>query len=212
MMRWISFALIFLLPSISEARSFSVRTLDEAGNPFSNVLIIVRSLDRYQEKGRFLTDAKGETPELQVDGGLHQVIATCPYGFCKTMVREFLPTSSPNVIVLHLPERSTDEIGELINGPMATLVFNPPQAGREVSTPVDILVRDAEAVRQEWYRADKKGKVTVKLLGGDNTFFVVSYAGAIYRYALSDGCKPSMVGDPELTCALIPRPYQPPLQ
>ena len=73
MMRWISLAMIFLLPAMGEARTLKVRTLDESGAPFSNVLIIIRSLDKYHEEGRYLTDAKGETTELQVDSGLSQV-------------------------------------------------------------------------------------------------------------------------------------------
>lgn len=177
---------LFLLVSVAEGKNMRIRTVDETGAPFPNVLIIVRSVTEGEELGRYLSDSNGETPEIKIDSDLDQVIATCPYGICKTAVQEFLATTAPSVLVVPLSVRPTDEIGELVSAKTAAILFRP-QSNGKIGSGVNVFVRDDDAVRQRWYKTDADGKVSIQILG-KRTNVVIRYANTIYGFVLADEC------------------------
>jgi hypothetical protein len=199
MTRMVVMAFLLSWPLISTARSIQVRTNNESGAPFPNVLVIVRSLSGGMEQGRYLTDAKGETPQIQLHDDLNQVIATCPYGLCKTVVHEFFASSTPNQVVLQLPARSTDELGELFNAPEVELTFSPPHSAHQPAKPVNLFVRDPRAIREEWHRTSADGKVKIQLID-ENMRVLVIDEDKIYRYVVAKDCASPLVKDPGFDC------------
>ena len=65
-----------------------IHITDESGAPFPNVLVIIKSLDDNVEVGRYISDCDGQIPPINFSHSLYRVIATCPYGLCRTTVRE----------------------------------------------------------------------------------------------------------------------------
>src|SRR5689334_20790240 len=95
---------VLISAPLMRANGSTIKIVDANGDPFANVLIIVRSLDGKGEIGRYLTNGEGLTSKLQLDDdGLYRIIATCPYGLCQTTVREFIGTDIHNELVITVP-------------------------------------------------------------------------------------------------------------
>jgi hypothetical protein len=194
----------FLQPASGGARTLKIRAVDESGAAFPNVLVIVRSLRTNLELARFLTNVEGETSDITSSAGPVQIIATCPYGICRTVVSEYLAETLPETLLLNVPVRSTDELGELIGPPKVSIIVNSRNTSKQTSAGVDLLVRDGGALRQRWYRSDIDGRVSVALLGSQ-TWVVLFLEGRVVRYVLTDDCSRLSPGsDFGVTC-LKPR-------
>ncbi len=93
--------LLAMTPS-SFAADVAVHTVDQNGAPFAGVLVIVKSLDGDGEIGRHLTDQNGVVAPLRLGSGLYRLIATCPYGACRTMAQEFFGSAVGHDLTLRL--------------------------------------------------------------------------------------------------------------
>lgn len=149
----------------------------------------MRSVEKYGELGRFLTNEQGETPQIKLAEGLNQVIATSPYGLWKTAIREISSETAPGLLVLAVPVRGSDEMGQLIGADKARVILQTPLGFNADLSHLNIFVRDPEALRETWYHTDPSGRVTVDLVG-DRTIVVFPYKGFAYTYALAKTCPP----------------------
>lgn len=152
------------------------KTVDATGAPFPNVLIIVKSLEGEGEMARYLTGPDGRTPTIRLSSGLYRVIATCPYGLCRTTVREFLGSDMPSEIVIPVSVNPTDLNGEIVGGTPVRLLLEVPHGK---ASGAHILVRDPEAHWEKWYVADKGGIVQIELPSNPSTVVVI-YNGKIF--------------------------------
>lgn len=157
-----------LSPSVDH--SSVVKTVDQSGAPLPNVLVIIQSFDGKGEIGRYLSDREGRTPHFRLGPGLYRLILTCPYGLCRTSVREFLGAKAPSEIVERIELKPSDFNGQITGAPEIRLkVFSSqgkPQADAHV------LVRDPNAKWEKWYVTDNGGSAVVELIT-DPTIIVV---------------------------------------
>jgi hypothetical protein len=179
----IVFALIFLSSAI--AAPLKLRVVDASGAPFAKVLVIVRSLEGGGEITRDLTDANGRVPEIDLRNGLYQVIATCPYGLCDTVVREFLGGRTTGEILITVPVKPSDTEGMLLGSPRVRTVLKLPN--RSIASGVHLLVRDLKAKREKWYVTDEHGAAIIELLD-DPVQLVAIHDEAVFTLQLETGC------------------------
>jgi hypothetical protein len=167
-------AVIFVVLGCYQASAapMRLRVLDQAGTPFPDVLVIVKSLAGKGEMFRALTDKAGGVPERDLAAGLYRAIATCPYGICETRIFEFLVGAVP--VNLDLKVDVSPTRGN------ATLVGEPNRLRLEVldaqgmpATSAQVLVRDSNAEFEQWYKTDSEGKVDVEPRGLTTTFAVL---------------------------------------
>lgn len=183
-MKTIRFTLLLLIvmaASPAMAKGIRIKVVDANGNPFPNVLAIVQGLTDYREMGRFLSDKDGLTPEIQVSDEIFRVIATCPYGLCRTSVHEFLLASSPKVVAITAQVVSSDENGVPVGYPKSKLLLERPH---EKTQGAKILVRDPLARWEHWYVADKDGSAEIEL-PYDPTVIVVFLDHGTYVHYVS---------------------------
>ena len=167
-----------LLPLFAHAAPLRVVTVDQTGAGFPDVLVIVKPLEGSGESFRALSDKDGIIPARDLPPGLYQLIATCPYGLCKTTVREFvvkkepfdlklplaiLPTSGNTVTIGHVEHRDIKvEDGE----------------GKPIPS-VPLLVRDAAAQNERWYTTGVNGSAIIDLPPGRETTVVAVHRGVL---------------------------------
>lgn len=186
------FLMVLILGGLPVSQS-RIQVLDESGAPFPNVLVIVKSLEGQGEIGRYLTDRSGQVPSIRFEPGIYRLIATCPYGPCKTTVREILGSDLSPETILKIPMNPTDTNGMLLNAPKIHLALRRP-ANDVVTKNVKLLVRDPEAKSEKWYTADAKGGVDVELPSDPATVVAIAN-GRIITWTLASTCKH---GEPRL--------------
>ena len=170
------YSLIMLLLAVLPGTNTSIiRTFDESGMPFPNVLVIIKSLEGGGEVARYLTDQDGCTPKIQLNGGLYRVIATCPYGLFRTTIREFLGSDVPSELTIYVPANPSDINGEIIGAPHIRLVL---ETANGKASGAEILIRDPEAKWEKWYVADGEGSAEVEL-PADPSVVVVVFGGKV---------------------------------
>lgn len=180
-MRFILLLLIIAAASPVMAKGIRVKVVDANGNPFPKVLTIVQGLNVGRELGRFLSDENGLTPEVQISDEIFRVIATCPYGLCRTSVHEFISNGSQNVVTITAEVGSSDENGIPVGFPKLKLLLDRPS---ERTAGAKILVRDPFARWEHWYVADKEGSVEVEMVY-EPSVVVVFFAGRTYVNSVS---------------------------
>jgi hypothetical protein len=174
-------ALLFasLFPLLcAQAAPLRVVTVDQTGAGFPDVLVIVKPLEGSGEVFRALSDKNGTIPTRDLLPGSYQLIATCPYGLCQTTVREFvvksepfdlklplaiLPTSGNAVTVGRIEHRDV-EVEDLEGKPLPS---------------VSLLVRDATAQNERWYKTGANGVATIDMLPGAETTVVAVHQGSL---------------------------------
>lgn len=148
-----------------------VRTVDQSGVPFPNVLVIIQSFDGKGEIGRYLSDRQGRTPHFQLGPGLYRLILTCPYGLCRTTVREFLGAKAPSEIIEKIELKPTDLNGEILGAPKIRLKVFSLDGKPRVS--VHVLVRDPSAKWVKWYLTDGEGSAIIDLLNDPSVVVIL---------------------------------------
>jgi hypothetical protein len=175
-MIWLRIVVALILVSPATATTLRVRVVDASGAPFAKVLVIVKSLQGGGEVARELTDANGRTTAIDVRDSLYRIIATCPYGLCATVVREFLGKRLTAELLITVPFLPTDGDGVLVGAPRLRIVLKlangSPVAGAHV------LVRDGQAKREQWYVADEHGVAVIELLD-DPVVLVAIHDGTV---------------------------------
>jgi hypothetical protein len=177
---------------------FDVRVTDQSGTPFSNVLVIVKSLDKNNEVGRYLTTKDGRTPPMHLEQGLYRVIATCPYGVCQTTVREFFGSQFLPEMELQVTVKPTDEVGQLVNAKKIRLVLQ--SKNQATLEGLHILVRNPSATRGERYVTDRKGNVDIEL-PSDPAIIVVVQDKKALLYRIGTTCPVEYI--PTYPCFVI---------
>lgn len=174
-----------LLPSSlhADAAPVHVNVLDQTEAAFPNVLVIIKSLDRKTEVSRALTDARGGVPQQEVAPGMYRIIATCPYGICETKVKEILVRDAPVQLQMTVDVAPTRG-NTFQTGPARTLKVEVSDNQGRPANRAEVLVRDAEARNERWYRTASDGTVSVDLPDGPVTV-VVLYAGTLTSKTLS---------------------------
>lgn len=166
-----------LFPSVGH--SSAVRTVDQSGAPIPNVLVIMQSFDGKGEIGRYLSDENGRTPRFQLGPGLYRLILTCPYGLCRTSVREFLGAEAPSEIVEKVELKPSDLNGQVLGAPkLRVKVFSSegkPELGAHV------LVRDPKAKWEKWYVTDGEGSAVIELIGDPTVVVIVGSQSVVTR-------------------------------
>jgi hypothetical protein len=180
-MKLLYLVIMLMLTIIPNAKTKIIKIVDATGEPFPKVLIIVKSLDGEGEVARYLTDQDGRTPEIQLGSGLYRVIATCPYGLCRTLVREFLGSDILSELTLQVSVNPTDLYGETVGGTRVRLMLETPHVKVDG---VHILVRDPEAKWEKWYVADAEGSAEVEL-PTDPAVIVVIYGSKVFTQQVS---------------------------
>jgi hypothetical protein len=192
MRRALLFCLVFSFALPLCAATVDVTALDATGAAFPDVLVIFRSLEGEGEVLRALTDREGSVPAFKAPPGLYQVIATCPYGICKTLVKEVLVQKESSFLALTL---KVDVIGTGHPTPASSAYINLQvsyQRG-EPAAGVGILarnVRDTNPHFRRWYKTDSSGKARVELLGNP-TVLVFIYDGNLFTRELGNPADPA---------------------
>lgn len=167
--------LLALLLHYVDAAQLHVKVLDKTGTAFPDVLLIVKSLDGKGEVFRALTDAAGGAPGRELLPGLYRAIATCPYGICETRALEFLVGDVP--VDLDLTVDVSPTRGNVVQiGPPKSLRIEVVGSDRKPAHLARVLVRDSEALNEQWYTADANGSATVELPEGPVTVVVLDGA------------------------------------
>jgi hypothetical protein len=168
-----------------DASQGNIRAVFGEETPAPNVLVVIRSLANGTETGRYLTDVRGRVPAVSVESDvLYQVIGTCPYGMCETVVREAFGSALVRGMLLPVQVRATDFEGTMV-GPTTTIVIRSRQ-GAPVSK-LSILVRTPDAHRQRFYYTDDRGRAAV-ILPSDPAAVVVIVDHDVFAFDLASDC------------------------
>jgi len=173
-LRVFTFVAVLVLLGCSEAsvEPLRLKITDESGADFPNVLVIVKSLEGKGEIFRALTNSAGSVPERDLNPGLYRVIATCPYGICRTKISEFLVSGSPVEIELKLSVFPTRGNSVIVGPPNRMKVEVLDTQGKPAPS-AEVLVRDSNAEYEQWYKTNGNGEVDVEPLGTMITFVVL---------------------------------------
>jgi len=164
--------LMCLVYSYASAAPVRLRVTDQAGAPFPDVLVIVKSLAGKGEIFRVLTDPTGSVPERNCPPGLYRVIATCPYGICETSISEFLVGSTSLELEVKVDiSRSRGNVAFV--GPSNRLNLEVVDVQGKPAVSAEVLVRDSSAEYEQWYKTNGEGKADVEPRGKMTTFVVV---------------------------------------
>jgi len=155
----------------ADAAPLEVKVFDRTKATFSDVLVIIESLDGKGEVFRTLSDANGSIPKRDLAPGLYRLIATCPYGPCETEVREFIVANDPIRLDITVNLKPTDGDGywEGLH-PLRVSVQN------SRLQPMDqtiVIVRDSEKNYEKWYKTGADGTVLVEIPDAPMTFVVL---------------------------------------
>jgi len=180
----------------THAESARLSALDPTGAPLGSVLVIVRSLEGRGEVFRALTASSGDVLVPDLAPGLYRVIATYPQGPWRTLVREFLVHDSRLEVQLEMGALPTkDEL------PVARRSMTLQCVDKEgVPVPgVAVLVRDAEASREAWYKTNSGGEadVDIGLLMGGPVTLVAVYQNRLTERTLSRNEVSAIAGKPQ---------------
>ena len=151
---------------MATAAPFRIRVTDPIGaEGVDKVLVIVQSLDGKGEVLRTLTDPKGSITPIDLAPGLYRLIATYPYGYWFTQVREFVVSAAPVNMDLHMDGAVIDRVAAPGVKVQVTVVNRDGKAIKNAH----ILGRDRQALSNRWDTTDGQGHavVTVGVNGAD---------------------------------------------
>ncbi len=162
----------------AQAAPLRVVTVDQTGAVFPDVLVIVKPLEGSGEVFRALSDRNGMIPTRDLAPGSYQLIATCPYGLCQTTVREFMVKNDPLDLKLPLAVMPTSgntvTIGHIENRDVEV----EDREGKPIPS-VSLLVRDATAQNERWYKTGANGVATIDMPPGVETTVVAVHHGSL---------------------------------
>jgi hypothetical protein len=164
--------LMSLVSSYAGAAPVQLRVTDQAGAPFPDVLVIVKSLAGKGEIFRALSGPTGRVPERNLPPGLYRVIATCPYGICETSISEFLADSTSLELEVKV-DISPSRGNVAFVGPSNRLKLEVVDIQGKPAVSAEVLVRDSNAEYEQWYKTNGEGKADVEPRGKMTTFVVV---------------------------------------
>ena len=162
----------------AHAAPLRITAVDQTGAGFPDVLVIVKPLEGGGEVFRALSDRNGAIPTRELPPGPYQLIATCPYGLCQTTVREFMIESKPFDLKLPLPVMPTSGDTVTIGHIEHRDVEVEDQEGKPLPS-VPVLVRDATAQKERWYKTGPNGLTTIDVPPGAEVTVVAVYRGSL---------------------------------
>ena len=152
-----------------------IRVTDPAGaEGVARALVIVQALNGKGEVLRTLSDSNGSIPSMDLSAGVYRVIATYPYGYWFTQVREFVVSDAVVDIELHM-EGAVVEAVQVPEVQIKVSVVD--QMGKPAPDAL-VLGRDPAAKFNHWAKADEHGQamVTIGVNGAD---VVAIYKGQV---------------------------------
>ena len=138
------------------------------------ILIIVQALNGKGEVLRCLSDSKGSMPPVDLSAGLYRVIATNPYGYWFTQVREFLVSDTP----VDVEMRMNGGVVQRVPAPGLELKVSVVDREGRPAEGAEVLGRDPDATVHHWAKADARGQAVVKI-GVNGADVVVIYKGQV---------------------------------
>lgn len=178
-------AILLVMTTPCHSAPINLVVVDKSGAVFSDVLIIIKSLDSGDEICRYLTDHQGKIPKIQLGQDLYRIIAICPYGKCKTLVTERFGETVPLDFKLDIDVISTDIPGRLVGAPKTQVVIE--SDDHKPLQGLQLIVRDPEALNEKWYKTDAKGSVEVNL-PSDPSVIVIPYKETVFNFGISKTC------------------------
>jgi hypothetical protein len=172
------FAMLGVVAAPQRGSSVELTVEDKTTAPFPNVLVILRAFDNRHEILRALTNKEGRVPAVDLQPGLYQVIAACPYGLCKTKVREFLVTQDPLQLTVTVDGEGSHD-GAILGAPTQTIQVQD-KHGRPVSGAL-VLARDELAIYERFYKSDHLGEAKVELFADPTVLVIVSQSAVTER-------------------------------
>jgi hypothetical protein len=163
-------AMVAASVSLAMAAPVRIRVMDPAGaEGLGKILIIIKALDGTGDVLRALSDSKGWIPSVDLSSGTYRVIATFPYGYWFTQVREFEVSDKPVDVEMHMDGGAVNRI------PYPGLKLKVTVIDRE-GKPVggaEVLGRDPDATVDHWDQTDAHGQaaVTISVDGADVVAF-----------------------------------------
>jgi len=149
--------------------------MDPAGaKGLGKILIIVQDLDGTGDVLRTLSDSKGLIPPVDLSAGTYRVIATFPYGYWFTQVREFVVSDKPVDVELHMDGGAVNRV-PYPGVKLRIAVIN--RDGKPVEG-ASVLGRDPYATINRWDQTDAHGQASVTI-GVNGADVVVIYAGQV---------------------------------
>lgn len=158
-----------------QATTVKIRITDPAGaDGLQKVLVIVQALNGKGEVTRELTDRIGAIPVLDLQPGLYGAVATFPYGYWATQVREFSVADTPVVLELHMDGSVINEV-QVPEALVRVTVLD--RDGHPISNAL-VLGRDPEARFNHWTRTDPHGEAGV-VIGANGADIVAIHEGQV---------------------------------
>ena len=176
--------LLFLTtPRLTLCSPIRIRVVDPTGAPIPNVLVILKSLDGQGEQFRALSGADGFVASVQGLPGLYQAIATSPYSYWKTAIKEFLVGNKPVLVELRVESLPTHGYGDkVVVGTRINLTLLGSDGNPLPKT--WIYVRDPLARLDLSVTTDAFGKATFELIG-DPTVLIIVHDGRLQKEEIS---------------------------
>jgi len=178
-MKLLFLALLLLAPGASTQVSVTVE--DTSGSALKDELVIIQDLyNREHEILRVLTDKDGKLPVLNLQPGLYRAIATAPYGYWQTEVKEFLVAEKHLNIALRVRPMPTHGAGDIVAIGTKKQRLRVLQANGSAASGAEVYVRDRDATLhlERGYKTDLKGEAQIELVG-DPTVAVVVFGNSL---------------------------------
>jgi len=171
--------------SFAFAGETAFRVTDPSGAELKDALVIVQDLRvrDADEVFRNLTDEHGRVPSRQLPDGLYRIIATTPYGLCKTHIHEFLIGPESTEIRVSLDVLPTHGYGDIVPIRQRRVTVRVSQRDGTPAREVDIHARDADATlyTRQWCKTDEHGKASIIDMGIDMVLVIVANGRVIAR-------------------------------
>jgi hypothetical protein len=126
--------------------------------------------------------------------GLYRLIATTPYGFWRTTIKEFLVKAAPMEVALRIKGMPTHGYGDItvVGAPWVDMQVLRPDGQPASSAEVLVRDRDATLYTEQWYKTDAQGRIGIEMRS-DPLVLVILYQDAIMTTELSERDAPKVI-------------------
>ena len=148
-----------IFTGIALAANVKITVLSQAGGPFPDVLVIVKSLEGRGEMLRALSDSQGDV-KTTLPVGMYRLIATCPFGICLTEMKEFIVSKDMEQISITVGAIGTVQT-VFIGKETAKLILL--DKANQPFSHCTVMIRNWDDSEEYWYVPDSKGIVNIKI-------------------------------------------------
>jgi hypothetical protein len=161
---------------LTEAQSsVTIQVQSAGGAPVLNDLVIVKSVDKYADVLRALTDKNGNAPPVDLKPGLYRAITTDPYGLWQTAVREFLVKTGQTEMQVVVTTELEPLLNTVVVGKAAQAHVRVLQADGSAASSAKVMVRSRDLApnTERWYQTGANGSVAIDLTANPTVVVVV---------------------------------------